>query len=127
MRFRLAVTAPITFLSGPRRLCLILRLCMFCLRSGADRCSGRLRLFGSPLRALRSSSRSTCCAVASALFGLILLFGVARNGFAFALLALALLLRLLDFLGLVLDSGKVAENFCPILRQFCLSTQLHFK
>src|ERR1700735_2984571 len=125
MRFRLGAAARFTFLTGAGRLRFISSLSMFGLRSGTDRRGGRLRLFGSGLRALGSDRRGPCST--GPLLGLILLFGVRRPSFSFALVSLALLFGLLDFLGLVLDAGKIAKNFRPILRQLPLSAQLHFK
>src|SRR6202050_3533764 len=105
------------------------RFGMLGLRPSPDGCGSRLRLFcgrwhtfcnpGSRLSGDRSRS-----------YNLLRLSGSLRfwlDGLSFTFLSLALLFWFLDFLGLVLNACQVAEDFCAIFRQFCLSAQLHFK
>src|ERR1700683_622868 len=105
------------------------RLGMLGLRPSPDRCGSRLRFFCSRLHTFRIPG-SRLSGDRSRSYNLLRLSGSLSfwvGCLPFSFLSLALLFWFLDFLGLVLDAGKVAEDFCAILGQFCLSAQLHFK
>src|SRR5271156_85669 len=100
---------------------------MLGLRPGAYRSRGGLRLLRSVVRGFRHASSRLSCDWSHGLFWLTRSLSFGLDGLCFAFFSLALLLRLLDFLGFVFDAGKIAEYSRPILWQFCLSTKLHFK
>src|ERR1700677_2996208 len=105
------------------------RLGMLGLRPSPDRCGSRLRLFASTLNTFCNPG-SRLSGDRSRSYNLLRLsrpLSFRLDGLSFTFLSLALLFWFLDFLGLVLDAGKVAEDYCAILRQFCLSAQLHFE